>query len=164
MNSAERCPRYRGAMLIPPRLFFLFLPICLPSRIAVEPLKFEHRSPEGQMRNALRIRGEFGELHVELRSPRAEADILFQPFQPATMSDISLGAEQKFASVGSVAEALAQTLSDPVVCSIDLIGEAARVEFQRTPADGPPCPGKNAPLISFSFYPHCRTPAPLRGK
>ena len=130
-NSAERCPRYRGAMLIPPRLFFLFLPICLPSRIAVEPLKFEHRSPEGQMRNPLRIRGELGELHVELRGPRAEADILFQPFQPATMSDISLGAEQKFASVGSVAEALAQTLSDPVVRSIDLIGDAARVEFQR---------------------------------
>jgi hypothetical protein len=30
-----------------------------------------------------------------------------------------------------VAEALAQTLSDPVVRSIDLIGDAARVEFQR---------------------------------
>ena len=76
------------------------------------------------MRNAVRIRGELGELHVYLRAPRAEADILFQPFQPAAMSDISLGAEQKFACVGSVAEALAQTLSDPVVRSIDLIGEA----------------------------------------
>ena len=93
------------------------------------------------MRNPLRIRGELGELHVELRGPRAEADILLQPFQPATVPDISLGAEQKFACVGSVAEALAQTLSDPVVRSIDLIGEAPnrrkRVEFQRTPADGP---------------------------
>ena len=75
------------------------------------------------MRNALRIRGELGELHVNLRGPRAEADILFQPFQPATMPDISLGAEQKFACVGSVAEALAQTSSDPVVRSIDLIGK-----------------------------------------
>ena len=94
------------------------------------------------MRNPLRIRGELGELHVELRGPRAEADILFQPFQPATMSDISLGAEQKFACVGSVAEALAQTLSDPVVRSIDLIGDAAPVDnssavFRNPPDESP---------------------------
>ena len=81
------------------------------------------------MRNPLRIRGELGELHVELRGPRAEADILLQPSQPTAISNIRLGAEQKFARVGSAAEALAQTLSDPVVRSIDLIGEAARVEF-----------------------------------
>lgn len=73
-SPKRRRDRFRSLTALGPSARGLFALRCR-LRVTITPLKLQHRSSQRQIRNALRIWIELGELHIELCRARAEGEI-----------------------------------------------------------------------------------------